>query len=457
MTSDGRSSRPDGGAAPEDGDEQVSEAPRVRIGELRHHLGGQVEIAGWLYNIRSKGRIRFLQLRDGSGRVQGVAVKDECDADSFLAMASLKMEASLLVRGDVRADDRAPSGVELGVHAISVLHNPTDDYPIAKKEHGIDFLLENRHLWLRSARQEAMLRVRSRTAASMRRFFDERGFVHVDTPILTGSIGESSGTLFSLPYFDLGEAHLAQTGQLYLEAACAALGRVYNFGPTFRAEKSKTRRHLTEFWMLEAEVAFLDNRDNLALQEELICAVVGDVLAHCDGELHTLGRDVGPLREVQEPFPRLDYGAAIAQLQARGSGITWGQDLGADDETTLARAHERPVFVVNYPRAVKAFYMKRNPDDPRTVLCADLLAPEGYGEIIGGSQREDDYELLSDRIGEAGLPAKPYRWYLDLRRFGSVVHSGFGIGLERTVAWLTGTPHVRESAPFPRTLSRIYP
>ena len=432
-------------------------APRVLIADLPHQVGRQVELAGWLYNIRSKGRIRFLQLRDGSGRVQGVAVKGECDAESFAALAALKMEASLLVQGEVRADDRAPSGVELGVLAVSVVQNPADDYPIAKKEHGIDFLLEHRHLWLRSTRQEAMLRVRSRTATSMRRFFDARGFVHVATPILTGSIGESAGTLFTLPYFDLGNAYLAQTGQLYLEAACAALGRVYNFGPTFRAEKSKTRRHLTEFWMLEAEVAFLDNSGNLDLQEELICAVVADVLANCEAELRTLGRDLEPLRAVQPPFPRLDYGEAVARLQAAGSGITWGQDLGADDETILSRAGARPLFVVNYPRAAKAFYMKRNPDDDRTVLCADLLAPEGYGEIIGGSQREDDYELLDRRIREARLPLEAFRWYLDLRRFGSVVHSGFGIGLERTVAWLTGTHHVRESSPFPRTLSRIYP
>ena len=432
-------------------------APRVLIADLPAHAGRQVELAGWLYNIRSKGSIRFLQLRDGSGRVQGVAVKDECDPESFAALPTLKMEASLLVRGEVRADDRAPSGVELGVHAVTVVHNPVDDYPIAKKEHGIDFLLEHRHLWLRSTRQEAMLRVRARTATSMRRFFDDRGFVHVDTPILTGSIGESAGTLFSLPYFDLGDAHLAQTGQLYLEAACAALGRVYNFGPTFRAEKSKTRRHLTEFWMLEAEVAFLDNRGNLDLQEELVCAVAADVVANCEPELRTLGRDLEPLHAVQPPFPRLDYGDAVARLQAAGSSIAWGQDLGADDETTLSQAHQQPVFVVNYPRAVKAFYMKRNPDDARTVLCADLLAPEGYGEIIGGSQREDDHQLLSARIREARLPEEAYRWYLDLRRFGSVVHSGFGIGLERTVAWLTGTHHVRESAPFPRTMGRIYP
>ena len=432
-------------------------APRVLIADLPTHAGRQVELAGWLYNIRSKGSIRFLQLRDGSGRVQGVAAKNECDPESFAALPTLKMEASLLVRGEVRADDRAPSGVELGVHAVTVVHNPVDDYPIAKKEHGIDFLLEHRHLWLRSTRQEAMLRVRARTATSMRRFFDDRGFVHVDTPILTGSIGESAGTLFSLPYFDLGDAHLAQTGQLYLEAACAALGRVYNFGPTFRAEKSKTRRHLTEFWMLEAEVAFLDNRGNLDLQEELVCAVAADVVANCEPELRTLGRDLEPLHAVQPPFPRLDYGDAVARLQAAGSSIAWGQDLGADDETTLSQAHQQPVFVVYYPRAVKAFYMKRNPDDASTVLCADLLAPEGYGEIIGGSQREDDHQLLSARIREARLPEEAYRWYLDLRRFGSVVHSGFGIGLERTVAWLTGTHHVRESAPFPRTMGRIYP
>jgi asparaginyl-tRNA synthetase len=436
---------------------EVADVRRVLIADLPRHLGERVEIAGWLYNLRSKGKIHFLQLRDGSGRVQGVAVRGECDADCFVALGALKLEASLLVRGEVRADSRAPGGVELGVHGATVCHNPATDYPIAKKEHGIDFLLEHRHLWLRSARQEAMLRVRSRTAASMRRFFEQRGFTHVDTPILTSAIGESAGALFSLPYFDLGEAYLAQTGQLYLEAACAALGRVYNFGPTFRAEKSKTRRHLTEFWMLEAEVAFMDHPGNLELQEQLVSTVVAEVMAGCAAELETLGRDLTPLHAVQAPFPRLDYGAAVELLRAAGSAVAWGQDLGADDETILSRRFERPLFVVNYPRDVKAFYMKRNPDDPRTVLCADLLAPEGYGEVIGGSQREDDHDLLQARIREAHLPEEAYRWYLDLRRFGSVVHSGFGIGLERTVAWITGTAHVRESAPFPRTLSRIYP
>lgn len=431
--------------------------PRVAIADLPRHLGERVEIAGWLYNIRSKGKIHFLQLRDGSGRVQGVAAGGECDPQSFSALGALKLEASLVVRGEVRADARAPGGVELAVRSATVCHNPTADYPIAKKAHGIDFLLEHRHLWLRSARQEAMLRVRSRAGASLRRFFEQRGFTHVDTPILTGSIGESAGALFSLAYFDLGEAYLAQTGQLYLEAACAALGRVYNFGPTFRAEKSKTRRHLTEFWMLEAEVAFMDQRGNLELQEQLVSTVAAEVVAECAAELETLGRDLAPLRAVQAPFPRLDYGAAVELLRAAGSAITWGQDLGADDETILSRRYERPVFIVNYPRAVKAFYMKRNPEAPDTVLCADLLASEGYGEIIGGSQREDDHDLLQERIREAGLPLEAYRWYLDLRRFGSVVHSGFGLGLERTVAWLTGSAHVRESAPFPRTLSRIYP
>ena len=427
------------------------------ISELPDHVGEQAEIDGWLYNRRSSRTIHFLQLRDGSGRVQAVAVGDECDPATIATIDALKMEASVRVHGTVRSDPRAPSGVELAVTRVTVYHNPSVDYPIAKKEHGIDFLLERRHLWLRSVRQEAMLRVRSRVAASMRRFFDERGFILVDTPILTGAIGENAGALFSLPYFDLGEAYLAQTGQLYLEAACAALGRVYNFGPTFRAEKSKTRRHLTEFWMLEAEVAFMDHAGNQELQEQLVARVAADTVAQCAGELATLGRDLAPLRAVKAPFPRLDYGDAIDRLRAAGSGITWGQDLGGDDETLLSRQFERPVFVVNYPRAVKAFYMKGNPDDQRTVLCADLLAPEGYGEIIGGSQREDDYDTLRGRIREAGLPEESYLWYLELRRFGSVVHSGFGIGLERTVAWLTGTPHVRESAPFPRTLSRIYP
>jgi asparaginyl-tRNA synthetase len=432
-------------------------APRTMIAEVGGHADQEVEVAGWLYNLRSKGKIHFLQLRDGSGRIQGVAVQGECDESSFQAIGSLKMEASLLVRGRVRRDERAPGGYELAVSSVQVVQNPAEDYPIAKKEHGIDFLLENRHLWLRSALTGAILRVRHEAIASLRNFYNSRGFILIDTPILTGAIGESAGSLFEVPYFDLGTAYLAQTGQLYLEAACAAFGKVYNFGPTFRAEKSKTRRHLTEFWMLEAEVAWLDNEGNLELQEQMISALVQDVLARCGPELKLLERDTSRLAKVTPPFPRLDYGEAVALLKKEGRPIEWGSDLGAEEETLLSSRYDKPLFLTNYPKKAKAFYMKENPANPQTVLCADLLAPEGYGEIIGGSQREDDLEKLRARIREEKLPESSYTWYLELRRFGSVPHSGFGLGLERTVTWLTGIHHIREAIPFPRTIARLYP
>jgi asparaginyl-tRNA synthetase len=434
-----------------------SSPPAIPISDVAGHENQEVRIAGWMYNLRSKGKIHFLQLRDGTGRIQGVAVDGECDPDSFNAIEGLKMEASVLVTGTVRKDDRAPSGFELSVSGLTVVQNPEEDFPIAKKEHGIDFLLEKRHLWLRSSLPEALLRVRHEAVASLRGFFNDRGFILIDTPILTGAIGESAGTLFEVPYFDMGNAYLAQTGQLYLEAACMAFGKVFNFGPTFRAEKSKTRRHLTEFWMLEAEVAYLDHQGNLQLQEDMICALVQDVLARCGQELKTLGRDVEKLEKVTPPFPRLDYGEAVRWLQGQGHDIQWGSDLGAEDETDLSNRHDKPLFIINYPKKAKAFYMKENPDNPETVLCADLLAPEGYGEIIGGSQREDDHDKLLARIHEEKLPEEAYTWYLELRRFGSVPHSGFGIGLERTLTWLCGTHHVREAIPFPRTISRLYP
>ena len=429
----------------------------VSIADIANYENQEIQITGWLYNLRSKGKIHFLQLRDGTGRIQGVAVQGECDSATFETIGNLKMEASVLVSGRVRKDVRAPSGYELTVSGLTVVQNPEEDFPIAKKEHGIDFLLENRHLWLRSSLPIALLRVRHEAIASLRNFYYNRGFVLIDTPILTGSIGESAGTLFEVPYFDMGNAYLAQTGQLYLEAACMAFGKVFNFGPTFRAEKSKTRRHLTEFWMLEAEVAYLDNEGNLQLQEDMICALVEDILSRCQEELKTLGRDVEKLKDITPPFPRLDYGDAVRWLQGQGSGIEWGSDLGAEEETVLADRYDKPVFVVNYPKKAKAFYMKENPDNPQTVLCADLLAPEGYGEIIGGSQREDDHDKLLSRIREEKLPEETYTWYLELRRFGSVPHSGFGIGLERTVTWLCGIHHIREAIPFPRTISRLYP
>jgi asparaginyl-tRNA synthetase len=384
-------------------------------------------------------------------------VQGECDPLSFEAIGALKMEASLKVRGRVRREERAPGGYELAVTGVEVVQNPAEDFPISKKEHGIDFLLENRHLWLRSSLPGAILRVRHEAIASLRGFFNSRGFLLIDTPILTGSIGESAGSLFEVPYFDLGTAYLAQTGQLYLEAACAAFGKVYNFGPTFRAEKSKTRRHLTEFWMLEAEQAWLDNLGNLELQEQMISTLVQDVLSRCGPELKLLERDTGKLARVQAPFPRLDYGEAVETLKKEGHPIEWGNDLGAEEETILSSRYDKPLFLTNYPKKAKAFYMKENPANPDTVLCADLLAPEGYGEIIGGSQREDDLEKLRARIREEKLPEDSYTWYLELRRFGSVPHSGFGLGLERTVTWLTGIHHIREASPFPRTIARLYP
>ena len=430
---------------------------RALVSEIGDYVGQEVELAGWLFNLRSKGSIHFLQLRDGSGRIQGVAVEGECDPESFRTIGSLKMEASLRVRGTVRRDPRAPGGYELSVSGVQVVQNPAEDYPIAKKEHGIDFLLERRHLWLRSSRTGAILRVRHQAASSLRAFFNGRGFILIDTPILTGAIGESAGSLFEVPYFDLGTAYLAQTGQLYLEAACMAFGKVYNFGPTFRAEKSKTRRHLTEFWMLEAEVAWMDNEGNLKLQEQMISTLVQDVLSRCGPELDALGRDTEKLKKVSPPFPRMDYGEAVELLRKQGRPFEWGGDLGAEEETILASRFDKPLFLTNYPKKAKAFYMKENPADPRTVLCADLLAPEGYGEIIGGSQREDDHDKLLARIREEKLPESSYDWYLQLRRFGSVPHSGFGLGLERTVSWLTGIHHIREAIPFPRTIARLYP
>jgi asparaginyl-tRNA synthetase len=356
----------------------------------------------------------------------------------------------------VRADARSPGGVELAVKEVELL-GPSVDFPITPKEHGTPFLLDHRHLWLRSRRQVAIMKVRHEIVQAIRDFFHERGFFLVDTPILTGSIGESSGTLFATDYFDLGKAYLAQTGQLYVETACAALGKVYCFGPTFRAEKSKTRRHLTEFWMVEPEVAFNTSDDNMRLQEDFIAAIVARVLDRRAEELKELERDTTKLASVVTPFPRLSYTEAVALLTAKGSSVTWGSDLGAEDETLIAQDRDRPVFVYNYPRAAKAFYMKENPDDPRTVLCNDCLAPEGYGEIIGGSQREDDHDRLLARIREQGLPEKAYDWYLDLRKYGTFVHSGFGLGLERTVAWICGLEHIREAIAYPRTIYRITP
>jgi asparaginyl-tRNA synthetase len=430
----------------------------VYISELAAHVGEEVTVRGWLHNKRSSGKIAFLIVRDGTGLVQAVMSAGEVAAEVWAGLETVDYETSLRITGAVRKDDRAPGGYELSATDLEVVGPSSDEYPVQLKEHGVDFLLEHRHLWLRTPRQVAIMRVRDEIVKAIRDFLHERGFVNVDTPILTGSIGESAGTLFSTEYFDLGTAYLAQTGQLYNEAAAAALGRVYCFGPTFRAEKSKTRRHLTEFWMLEPEIAWCDSDCNMRLQEDMVAFVVDRVLERCRSPLEgELERDLAPLESVVPPFPRVSYDEAIEKLQSAGSSIQWGDDLGAEDETIVAQDHDRPVFVYNYPKQAKAFYMKENPEDPRTVLCDDLIAPEGYGEIIGGSQREDDYDRLLARIREEGLPEEAYGWYLDLRRYGTFPHSGFGLGLERTVAWICGVHHIRECIAFPRTLNRLYP
>lgn len=428
----------------------------VRIKELGSHTGETVTLRGWVVTTRSSGKIAFLVLRDGSGVVQAVFLKKEISEEVWSLFQSLTQETSVKVTGEVRADERSPGGVELTATSLEVL-GESHDYPLSPKEHGTTFLFQNRHLWLRSSRQTAIARVRHEVVQALRDFFYENDFTLVDTPILTGAIGEEAGNLFATEYFDLGHAYLAQTGQLYGEAAAAALGRIYCFGPTFRAEKSKTRRHLTEFWMLEPEVAFNDSDDNMQLQESMVTYVVERVLERSRTQLDELERDTAPLAAVATPFPRVSYTDAVEQLRKLGSDIEWGRDLGGDDETLLAQQYDRPVMVFNYPKDTKAFYMKVNPEDPRTVLCNDMLAPEGYGEIIGGSQREDDYDVLLGRILKQGLDPESYAWYLDLRRYGTFVHSGYGLGIERFVAWICGTPHIRESIAFPRQIHRLYP
>jgi asparaginyl-tRNA synthetase len=430
--------------------------PVVNISGLHAHLGETVTVQGWVVTTRSSGKIAFIVMRDGSGYVQGVLSRKEVPESTWTTFSALTQETSVAMTGIVRAEPRSPGGYELAVQSIDLL-GTSPDYPISPKEHGTTFLFEHRHLWLRSRRQAAVARVRHEVVQAIRDFFYQREFVLVDTPILTGAIGEEAGNLFATDYFDLGKAYLAQTGQLYVEAAAAALGKVYCFGPTFRAEKSKTRRHLTEFWMVEPEVAFNDSDANMRLQEEFVGYIVSRALERRREELKELERDVSPLERVCPPFPRVSYTEAVGRLNALGSDIKWGGDLGGDDETLLAREYDRPVFVYNYPKQVKAFYMKENPDDPRTVLNNDCLAPEGYGEIIGGSQREDDYDKLLARIKEQGLDPEAYRWYLDLRKYGTFVHSGFGLGIERTVAWICGIPHIREAIAFPRQIHRLYP
>ena len=430
-------------------------SPETVVRELGASVGRSVTIRGWVEHLRVHGRVAFLVVRDGTGVVQGVLLRKQLSREAWELGCALSQESCVALTGAVQEDARSPGGFELLVEDVRLL-GASADFPIQPKEHGVEFLLDYRHLWLRSSAQRAGLRIRAEVEKGIHDFLYERDFVRIDTPILTGAIGESAGTLFETEYF--GErAFLAQTGQLYVEAACPAFRKVYCFGPTFRAEKSKTRRHLTEFWMLEPEVAFADSEDNMRLQEELVVYLVGRTLERCAGDLEVLGRDLSALERIQAPFPRVSYTEAVEIVREAGSDTQWGADLGGADETRIAEHFDRPVFVYNYPKGAKAFYMKENPDDPRTVLCNDLIAPEGYGEIIGGSQREDDLDRLTARIDEEKLPAEAYGWYLDLRRYGTFPHSGFGLGIERFTAWMTGRPHIRELIPFPRLMNRLTP
>ena len=426
------------------------------IAEVYKYVDQEVKLGAWVANKRSSGKIAFLQLRDGTGFIQGVIVKAEVSEDLFQKAKSISQESSLYVTGIVQKDERSPFGYELLVKEIEVIHHSVD-YPITPKEHGTEFLMDHRHLWLRSRRQHAVMKIRNEIIRATYEFFNEHGFVKVDPPILTGSAPEGTSELFATKYFDQ-DAYLSQSGQLYMEAAAMALGKVFSFGPTFRAEKSKTRRHLIEFWMIEPEMAFCEFEDNLKVQEEYVSYVVQSVLKNCSIELKTLGRDTSKLEQITAPFPRISYDDAITFLHDKGfDDIKWGDDFGSPHETAIAESYEKPVFITHYPTSLKPFYMQPDPNRDEVVLCADLIAPEGYGEIIGGSERVYDYELLKKRLAEHHLDEDAYKWYLELRQYGSVPHSGFGLGLERTVAWISGVEHVRETIPFPRLLNRLYP
>lgn len=426
-----------------------------RIRDLPQYIGQTVRLKGWVYNIRSSGKLRFLQMRDGSGIVQVVWFKGNLDEATFQSLDTLTQESSLIVTGKVKAETRAEGGVELDGVSLEILQIATD-YPIGPKEHGPDFLLSNRHLWLRSRKPHAILRIRDRFVKAVRDFFDQEGFTLIDTPIFTPAACEGTTTLFETEYFGQ-KAYLSQSGQLYSEAAAMAFGKTYCFGPTFRAEKSKTRRHLTEFWMIEPEVAFNDLDDNMVLAERFLEYCVQYVLKECELEFKILGRDTTKLQNVKAPFPRISYDEAIERLKGLGVPCEWGNDFGAPEETALAGQFDKPLFVHRFPAQIKAFYMKADPQNPRLALGMDCLAPEGYGEIIGGGQREESVEVLQAKIAEHGLNEENFAWYLDLRRYGSVPHAGFGLGLERTLSWICGLEHLREAAAFPRMMYRIYP
>lgn len=429
----------------------------VFIKDLKDHVGREVRIRGWMFNKRSSGKIHFLQLRDGSGVVQGIVFQPDVSEEVFATAEKLTMETSLKVDGIVSKHPKFEDTYELQVKNIEIIQLVAEDFPISKKEHGTDFLLENRHLWLRSGSQRAIQVVRNTIINGIYEYLNGEGFIKIDAPILTPNACEGTTELFDINYFDEGKAYLSQSGQLYIEAAIFSVGRCFDFGPVFRAEKSKTRRHLTEFWMMDAEAAFVEHEENMKIQEGLICHVVQKVLKENLKELKLLERDIETLKKVEAPFIRKTHAEVVKELREMGSDIQENHDLGGDDETILTKKYDKPIFVEKYPAEVKAFYMKRDPSEPSRALCADLLAPEGFGEVIGGSQREDDYEVLLGRIKEHKLPVEAFQWYLDLRKYGSVPHSGFGIGLERLTGWICGTPHIRETIPFPRMINRIYP
>ncbi len=429
---------------------------KTTINQVANYLNQEVSIGVWLANKRSSGKIAFLQLRDGTGFIQGVVVKAEVSEETFQLAKSITQESSLYVTGTIVEDTRSPFGYEMQVKEIEVIHEATD-YPITPKEHGTEFLMDHRHLWLRSKKQHAIMKIRNQIIQGTYQFFQKEGFVKVDPPILTGSAAEGTTELFHTQYFD-EEAYLSQSGQLYMEAAAMALGRVFSFGPTFRAEKSKTRRHLIEFWMIEPEMAFVTHEESLEIQENYVQFIIESVLENCALELKILERNLDALEKVKAPFPRITYDKAIETLKEKGfTDIEWGEDFGAPHETAIAESFDQPVFITHYPKDIKAFYMKPDPNREDVVQCADLIAPEGYGEIIGGSARIDDLSLMEQRYQEHNLSGDAYQWYLDLRKYGSVPHAGFGLGLERTVAWISGVEHVRETIPFPRLLNRLYP
>ncbi|NLO91465.1 MAG: asparagine--tRNA ligase [Elusimicrobia bacterium] len=430
--------------------------PHVYIRDIGQHTGKEVLLKGWLYARRSSGKLHFLQLRDGTGIIQCVMFVKDVPEETFKLADHITQESSIMVSGMVREDKRSPLGFELGVTGLEVVQMAAPDYPIAPKEHGVAFLMENRHLWLRSSRQLAIMNVRAEIISAVRDYFNGKGFLPVDAPVFTPAACEGTSTLFEVDYFD-DKAYLTQSGQLYMEAAAMAFGKVYCFGPTFRAEKSKTRRHLTEFWMVEPEMAYCDLSQDMDVAEDFIEYIVSRVLKNRAAELKALERDTAPLERVKKPFPRITYDEAIALLQKDGNPAKWGDDFGGDEETVISKNFDRPVMINRYPAACKAFYMKKDPANPKLALCVDVIAPEGYGEIIGGGQREDDLETLRAKIQENKLPEQAFGWYLDLRKYGSVPHAGFGLGIERTVSWICGLHHVRETIPFARMMDKIWP